>query len=104
MEMALPSSVPFTPLSASTDMGKAPWIKTITASEAMRTRRKDIFRFPFAAPASVRLRSLCTSCYSVPSAAAWSRWQKEAYHCSNAASSTYGSSASARDWPAAMAA
>ena len=41
-------------------MGKAPWIKTIAASETMRTRRRDIFRFPFAAPASVRLRSLCT--------------------------------------------
>ena len=70
MEMALSSSVPFTPLKASTEMGKAPWIKTITASETMRARRKDIFRFPFVAPASVRLRSLCTSCYSVPSAAA----------------------------------
>ena len=117
MEMALSSSVLFTPLNVRTEMGKAPWIRTIAASEIMSTRRKDTFRFPFAAflpvlvpalvpaptPETMFLRSLCTSCYSVPSAAAWSCWQKEAYHCSNAASPTYGSSASVRDWPAAIA-
>ena len=104
MEMALPSSEPFRPLTASTEMGKAPWIRTITASETISARKREILRFPFAAllpvsalaPVPMFFRSFRTSCYSTPLAAAWSCWQKEAYHCSNAASPRYGSSASAR--------